>query len=111
MASNPKVSISNSAYEAIKKLPESEKKAALVKAVTQAAKEAGYTQADLLKDTTNISFKINTRFKTIEKSSAKSKVIKDMATDVEAEKENELEEKEMPRRAHGVHSPLLFERF
>lgn len=94
MASNPKVNISSSAYEAIKKLPESARKAALIKEVTKAAKEAGYSQADLLKETTNISFKINARFKTVEKSSAKSKVIKDMANDVEAEKENELQEEE-----------------
>ena len=89
MASNPKVNISSSAYEQIKKLPEAARKAALIKEVTKAAKEAGYTQADLLKETTHISFKINTRFGTVEKSSAKSKVIKDMATDVEAKKEQE----------------------
>lgn len=98
MASNPKVNISSSAYEAIKKLPESARKAALIKEVTKAAKEAGYSQADLLKETTNISFKINARFKTVEKSSAKSKVVKDMANDVEAEKENELQEEEEKKK-------------
>ena len=94
MASNPKVNISSSVYEQIKKLPEAARKAALIKEVTKAAKEAGYTQADLLKETTHISFKINTRFGTVEKSSAKSKVIKDMVTDVEAKKEEELKAKE-----------------
>ena len=94
MPSNPKVNISSSVYEQIKKLPEAARKAALIKEVTKAAKEAGYTQADLLKDTTHISFKINTRFGTVEKSSAKSKVIKDMVTDVEAKKEEELKAKQ-----------------
>ena len=93
MSSNPKVSISSSVYEQIKKLPEAARKAALIKEVTKTAKEAGYTQADLLKETTHIRFKINTRFGTVEKSSAKSTVIQDMATDIEAQKEEELKAK------------------
>ncbi len=102
MSSNLKVDISREQYNKLKNLPQSEQKPQLLKAVAEAAKAAGYTKANLLKETTCFAYEINTKFGTVSASSKKSTVIQDMARDIKHAKEHdELEQEKVNERANS----------